>query len=699
MGTIAALGQTAAVGALTLFLCLPAAAVSTSFWRVDSYEGFTEGDAASVSVLEEGALALGPDSERTEVPDAGYVWAAAPGPRGATYLAAGTPGRLYRLDGDELTLLFEETTADLPALAVAPDGDVFVGTAPGGQVYRISPGGEATLFFDTGQGYVWSMAYSEEHGLLVGTGASAKVYLVDTDGSGEVLYESAESSITAIAGSGRTVLAGTSGEGLLLDITPGSPPAVLFDSDFEEISAIVPGVRGETYFASTRVSLEDALDRTGDEDSSFGEGQVWRTTPAGGAVGLWESSDAPVTSLGLGPGGTVWAGTGATGLIVSIGSRGRSDLIADLEEEEVLSIAGTGEGVLATTGVQGALYRFGPGVAPVGSYESDVLSGVATARWGEMRWRGETPGGSSVTFSTRSGNSDEPDETWSEWARVEPRGGSEGPVASPPAQHLQWRVELTRGSDGASPVVRAVEVAYLPENLPPRLVSVTVSPPGEGEPPQGASAGKGGTQTMPGWLAEALGAEPPSVKARDLPAVLRGIRSAEWETVDPNDDDLIFDVWLKSESEERWKVMERGLTATTHAWDTQSMSDGIYRLKIVATDEPDNPRETAGRDSIVSAPFLVDGTPPVIEALDLAVRSGRVAVEGAARDAGSPIDRVDVAVDYGEWKAAFPGDGMFDSPTESFRLDAGAVAAGEHALAVRVSDTAGNSAVETRIVR
>jgi hypothetical protein len=695
-----ALPRQAVIASIALLLAAaPAAAVSTSFWRVDSFEGFAAGDASGISILEEGALVLSPDFERTVVPDAGYVWSVVPGPRGAAYLVAGTPGRLYELEGGELTLLFEAATADLPAIAVGYGGDVFVGTAPGGQVYRVKPDGTSELFYDTGQGYVWSMAYSPAHGLLVGTGSSAEVISLGADGTASVVFESSESSITVLACAGDRVLAGTSGDGLLLDITPGRAPTVLFDSASEEISAIAPDVGGEIYFASTSVSLDEALDKSDDPGSTLGEGAVWRTTPAGGAVGLWESTDVPVTSLGPGPNGAVWAGTGATGLIVSVGPRGKSDLVADLEEEEVLSIVSARDAVLVTTGVPGAVYSFGAGVGKSGSYESDVLESGSAARWGEIRWRGETPSGSRLAFSTRSGNTGEPDETWSEWAPVEDGERSQGPVASPPAQYLQWRVELTRGSGGAGPILRAVEVAYLEENLPPRLASLVVNPPGDAESAADGPAAATATQTLPSGLEITYGVEPSGVTQRELPSLLRGMRAAEWEVIDPNDDRVRFDVWIRSEDETVWKLMQKDITRTAHAWDTQSMTDGFYRLKVVATDDLDNPTERAGSDSIVSAPFLVDGTAPSVSKLDVRVERGRVVVAGSVEDALSPVDRVDVALDYGDWDLAFAEDGMFDSPAESFRFEAEDVAAGEHTVAVRATDRAGNSAVVMRIVR
>jgi hypothetical protein len=688
-----------AVGAAaTLVAAGAASAVSTSFWRVDSFDDLAAGEPSGTSVLSEGSLVLSPDHRRTEVPDASYVWSAVPGPRGVAYLVAGTPGRLFELSGGELTLLFEDATADFPALAVGYGGDLFVGTAPGGQVHRVHPDGASELFHDTGQGYVWSMAYSREHGLLVGTGSPARVLSLDARGEAHVVYESGESSVTVLACVGDRVLAGTSGSGLLVDVTPGRDAAVLFDAPSEEISAAARSEDGEVYFASASVSLADALDRDTGSGSTMGEGAVWRTTPAGGVVGLWDSPDVPITALGNGPGGAVWAGTGAKGTLVSVGPRGKSDLVASLDAEEVLSIVGSGGQTLVATGAPGTVYAFGQGVAASGSYESGVFEGGSACVWGEMRWRAEEPDGARVALFTRSGNTAEPDETWSEWAPVEDAGHAQGPVRSRPAQNLQWKAALERGSGGESPVLHSVEVAYLEENLPPRLGSLVVHDPGSVETDAGPGAGPA-TQTLPGGLEITYSIDPARAGARDLPLLLRGMRAAEWEAMDPNDDRLIYSVWIRSEDETVWRLLEKDIERTAHAWDTASMTDGFYRVKVVVTDRLDNAPERAGADSLASAPFLVDGTPPAVADLDVKAGGGRVTVSGGVRDLLSPVDRVEVAVDYGEWKSAFAEDGLFDSPDERFRILLDDVGAGEHTVAVRATDRAGNSAAVTRVVR
>jgi len=607
-------------------------------------------------------------------------------------VVAGTPGVLYRLRGDEFEALFETETADLATLVVTPAGRVYVGTAPGGEVYRVYDDGTNELFFETGEDYVWSMAYSREHGLLVGTGDAARIYAVDERGSGEVVCEFDDPSVTAIAAFEGRVVAGTAGEGLVVDVTPGSDLRVIYDAPYDEISAVAFGEDGRLYFAATTVLLEEALDGGDEPGVGLGDGAVYGTTDAGGAVELWRSDSSPVTALGRGFDGVMWAGTGSDARLFAIGGTGQVDLVATLDEEEILAISGDG---IVVTGAPGAVYEIGDGVARSGVYESEALDASAVAEWGEARWRAELPSGTGISFSTRSGNTAVPDEFWSEWAKVP--GTSEGAVASPPGRFLQWKAEL-EGGGGSSPILRRVEVAFLRENMPPRLGPVVVYDPEEVVASGGGSNGTV-SQSLPSGVEVTYSLDPPGSRIRELPVLLRGVRTAEWEASDPDRDRISFDLWIRGEDEDEWKLIEEELRRSVHTWDTLSMSDGTYRLKVVASDEEDNTEESAGSDEQTSAPFLVDNTPPRIEGVKLSLKEGSLTASGKARDDLSPLLRVEVAVDYGEWRPVVADDGLIDSLSESFALRVEDVGAGEHSVAVRAIDLSGNIAVLRKVLR
>ena len=62
--------------------------------------------------------------------------------------------------------------------------------------------------------------------------------------------------------------------------------------------------------------------------------------------------------------------------------------------------------------------------------------------WGAISWRGTTPSGSRVEISTRSGNTETPDDTWSAWSPAYTVADG-SPITSPKARYLQWRAVLT----------------------------------------------------------------------------------------------------------------------------------------------------------------------------------------------------------------------------------------------------------------
>ena len=75
-----------------------------------------------------------------------------------------------------------------------------------------------------------------------------------------------------------------------------------------------------------------------------------------------------------------------------------------------------------------------------------------------------------------------------------------------------------------------------------------------------------------------------------------------WTADDANDDQLEFAVYFRGENETTWKLLKDKLDTRFYSWDTTSMPDGAYYLKIVASDAPSNPdrRRTVFRARIRS---------------------------------------------------------------------------------------------------
>ena len=66
-----------------------------------------------------------------------------------------------------------------------------------------------------------------------------------------------------------------------------------------------------------------------------------------------------------------------------------------------------------------------------------------------------------------------------------------------------------------------------------------------------------------------------------------------WSAHDDNEDDLKYCVYFRGENQQEWLLLKDNLDQKFYSWDTTSMPDGAYYLKIVASDAPSNPPELA----------------------------------------------------------------------------------------------------------
>ncbi len=140
--------------------------------------------------------------------------------------------------------------------------------------------------------------------------------------------------------------------------------------------------------------------------------------------------------------------------------------------------------LLAATSNLGKLFRLSQSLSDRGTYESPVHDAGNAARWGRIEWRAEK-GSGSLAFRTRSGNSERPDKTWSDWSPANSDSTS-AQVPSPNARYLQWQVEL-RGGGAVPPVLDSVTVTYQPRNGRPTVRSVQAYPQWVGDPSKAAA--------------------------------------------------------------------------------------------------------------------------------------------------------------------------------------------------------------------
>jgi outer membrane protein assembly factor BamB len=733
--------RAACLVALALAVSPPVVRASgPQFWRLEGPRAFLEGDITGLSVDSEGRLRLGAAPRAVYDPEAPNAWCVARDAKGILYVGTGNDGRVVRVEGAKGTVLFDADELEVHAVAVGKDGRVYAATSPDGAVYAIDAAGKATRFFDPQEKYIWALAFDAEGSLYVATGAEGRVYRVDRDGKSERVLSSSQTHILSLAIDGRgRVYAGTAPDGIVYRLDPKGRAFVLLDSDYHEIKALDVAKDGTLYAAAVdggtatsspapgtpaasapaagvpQVTVTEsfaALTSTGVvpvPQAAFAQtppagtpkGALLRITPAGEVDTIWSSTDdAPYSALRVADG--VLVGTGNKGKVYHVGDDGTWAFVSRLPAGQVTALVrGAGPAVSLVTSNPARVFSIDTALATEGTFLSKPKDTGTLSRWGRISWEGDAPPGTAVHLQTRSGNTATPDDTWTDWSA--PATGERGaPVGSEPARFLQLKVTLD-GGDGTTPVVDGVSAAYLQRNLPPEVESIKIHPPGEVfQKPISVS----GEIEVLGLDVDPLSEGAASARpAAGMPAAVtfsrklyqHGLQTVSWQADDPNGDTLVFDVEYRAVGDTRWRTLRRMLTDPVFAWDTSTVPNGRYVLRIVASDAPDNPPALARTGSKESPSFLVDNAPPALEA-SLDAKAG--VIRATVRDEASPVRKLEFSVDAGRWQEIHPTDGIADSREETYAILLSALGTpGPHVVVLRATDLLGNMAttrVDTR---
>jgi hypothetical protein len=278
------------------------------------------------------------------------------------------------------------------------------------------------------------------------------------------------------------------------------------------------------------------------------------------------------------------------------------------------------------------------------------------------------PSGTKIEIATRSGNTRTPDETWSDWSNAYSDGEGSA-ITSPRARYLQWRAVMT-GARGSVPLLTSVTAAYLPRNTRPRVSSITIHPPGtvfqRQFPIDPEIAGFEGDTPDRRALARVQGT--PQSASLGRRSYEKGLLTFVWRADDENRDTLTYDLLYRREGETSWKPLKVGLSDQILVWDTTSVPNGRYVVKIVASDAASNSPTTALTGAMESMSFDVDNAPPVIAVGSVRRDGNRTLISFDVRDADSAVQKAEYSLDGDRWLALYPRDGIADSRSEQFEL-------------------------------
>jgi outer membrane protein assembly factor BamB len=657
-----------------------AAAVGTRSFQLDSLDDLKNGDMEGTSVDSLGRVRAGLLLGKLPLGNATTVWSSLVLRDGSVLLGTGNEGKVLRVAQGQVSEYATTGEMAVTSLTVDAKGNVLAGTIPNGKVYKVEQGKASLLVALPQTEHVWALTLdAKSKAVFAGTGPDGKIFRIDQSGGAQVYYDSDEAHILSLAVDPSGVLyAGSSGNALLYRIEGPGRSSVLHDFPGTDVQAIAIARDGRLFVISNEYDAPPAIPRarrsnaatpaepvdTSKQRPKPGKGRLTRIDATGRAEELLYVREEQFQSLAIGDDGMPYVGTGDTGKVYAVDDAHTSVLMADTDERQVGALVMAGGHRFVATSDPAVFHEVKSIGGPDAVWTSKPLDAGIRATFGMLSWRAS----GAVELSTRTGNTEKPDGTWSAWSAAM---AAPGKIASPPGRFVQVRARFSR--DPAA-VIRSIELFFVTDNARPVVTSVGV------ESPSSKSS------DIP-----SSGDEPPPASSKV---------KLTWKVDNPDNDKLRYRLFYRFENSTVWRAMlpaDEIVTKTSYEWDTSGLPEGLYRVRVEASDELANPPANVLRHALESGTILVDNTPPLLEV----TANGR-RIRGRAVDGVGPIARFDFSVDPQpkQWTPFFPQDGVFDQQVEAYDVDLSSVLApGSHIVAVRAFDAAGNSVVKTVEVR
>ncbi|MBN2591558.1 MAG: hypothetical protein JXA96_16955 [Sedimentisphaerales bacterium] len=592
--------------------------------------------------------------------DAKYIYAITLDDTGNIYLGTGPEGKIYKLDslGKKSELIYTSRDKNILSLVFGQDGFLYAGADERGLIYKINvKSKEATVLYDSDQPEIASL-----------------LFLAKTPGSDlNTLY--------AAATSAQIVKTQTQFAASIPENTPSGRPEILDnseDEDKKEDGDEKENGTGSSNSSNSGQKLEVAnIKETESTKPTQGTPPITRGTRPRSASTIYKvTEDGFVTDI-FGESAIFFClaqkdnkllvGTGNNAVLYSIEpeQEQQSIIYEDKKATQITAITVHGDDIFLGTANPAKIIKLGSGYAEEGTYISDLIDAEQPSQWGKLQLEADIPLGCKVQVASRSGNvKDVNDPTFSSWTEPE---NITGPVQlkCPLGRFCQYKLILQSNSGFSSPLIREIVVANTVPNLAPKVESVTI------------------TRIQTGSKA--------------------GINRITYRAKDDNDDDLIYKIDFRKIGRTSWIELTDDHATSTFEWDGNTVEDGRYEIRIIASDERSNTTLTKLTGSRVSEPIIVDNTGPDVKKISETNsrennRQFRI-LKFEITDALSAIEKLEYTLDSNEnWISNVPDDLVYDTTIENFTIAIDSdkyLSIGDHVLTIKVSDSIGNTKYKT----
>ncbi|TFE67712.1 ligand-binding sensor domain-containing protein [Methylacidiphilum caldifontis] len=677
---------------LPLFLFLPIPeihAIHPQRIILDSYNDFAQGTSESVEIKAEGFLTPSPFIEKICSLPAEQAWSILAESYDSCLIGTSPEGKLFRVKKDgSYQLIAKFPEGNVSALTKNKKGEIFVGTSPDGKIYKIEPNGHFKVFFDPKEKYIWSMICDDKSNLYVGTGTAGRIYRLTEEAKGEIYATVSETHVRCLLlhPTKETLLAATANRGAVYEIFPGGKAILLVDPEKDEINQLVVGDNHCVYFStvgkkkfgrlpnqpqpdSSSLLPEGWIEVSGEQDenkeypSSKTQplvnikptipprlSEIWKIETSGLSYPIWSSKDFVFAIQWFK--NRLFIGSDSGGYIYAVDTNGKMDRVLKTDSSQLNAFALSGNQLFISSSNPIHIYLTGESMREREAiYRSWPIDAGSIAKWGSIRLEKE----GNVEVLTRTGNTHRAEAGWYGWQPL-----VDNHCTSPSGRYLQFELRL-----GKNAKVSRVEIACLPNNIPPKIELLKILPPGISYSSLMMPPPPPPTKTIEQLLShdeKSTDFESQSMPPRFQVKESRGLRTVVWKAIDPDGDNLKYSIFFKPyPSSAIWTLLAKELDESLFSWDTTGWPDGFYVLKIEATDEKDNPLGMGLSASLESRPFLVDNTPPKI-----LIQNKDNAISITVTDEGSGIKTVEISEDGKTFTPLYPKEGMLDFRKQEF---------------------------------
>ncbi len=616
-------------------------------------------------------------------------------------------------DASEVEAQQQQHLANEHIFAMAMDGKQRLLAGVSGQkcqLLRFSGADSEVIFEPNDASYIFAIVLDKKKNIYMATGPNGKIYRLNASGKkAEVIHECEDKNILSLAISDDGfVYAGTDTRGLVYKIDPKTKRAsVLYDAEQDEITSLLLDKAGNLYAAATSYKAVEAQSQPGaampkitlsgrpeptKEENGSGDGKLSLKIPNTKSQENKQPIAPPPVRMergsSLGAASYVYKinekgfvtvvfkeiaiffslamqqeklllGTGNKAQLFSINPETEIEttIYEDTQASQITGMIVKDSEVYLSTANPPKLIKLSSDFASKGEYESSLVDAGQPAQWGKLQIEADIPKGSNISVSARSGNvADINDPTYSDWSKlikiIEPIE-----LSIQPGRFCQYKLVL-QGNGKTTPIIRQVAVAYVIPNLPPKVAEVKVK----------RSAKKG----------------------------MLGIFDIGYKAEDGNGDSLKYKIEFRKTPRTSWIELKEETEKPSLEWNSKTIEDGIYEVRVTASDVVSNTEITKLTGTRISEPVVIDNSAPVIKGYTIKAENDTATLTLNITDAYSVIDNLSYTVDSNEkWKSTLPEDDIYDTTDEKFTIVIKELTGGDHVVAVKISDAEGNTMYKT----